>query len=69
MGVMWYTLITEREVTKMEKFIKDYAQFIKDSHEDDYILCEMVQRVVRLRYRGVITTNECMKKLAELVSG
>ena len=53
----------------MEKFIKDYAKFIKDSHEDDYILCEMVQRVVSLRYRGVITTNECMKKLAELVSG
>lgn len=53
----------------MEKFIKDYAQFIKDTNKDDYILCEMVQRVVRSRYRGVITTNECMKKLAELVSG
>ena len=53
----------------MEKFIKEYAQFIKDSHKDDYILCEMVQRVVRLRYRGVINTNECIKKLAELVSG
>ena len=53
----------------MEKFIKEYAQFIKESHEDDYILCDMVQRVVRLRYRGVITTNARMQKLAELASG
>lgn len=53
----------------MEKFIKDYAQFIKDTNKDNYILCEMVQRVVRSRYRGVITTNECMRKLTELVSG
>lgn len=51
----------------MEKFIKEYAEYIKTA--GDEVLSDKVQRVVRLRYRGVISTNECMKKLAELVSG
>lgn len=66
---VWYTLITEREVTKMEKFIKEYAEYIKTANAGDEVLSDKAQRVVRLRYRGVISTNECMRELAKLACG
>ncbi len=51
----------------MEKFIKEYAEYIKTA--GDEVLSDKVQRVVRLRYRGVISTNECMRELAKLACG
>lgn len=53
----------------MEKFIKEYAEYIKTANAGDEVMADKVQRVVRLRYRGVISTNECMRELAKLACG
>lgn len=53
----------------MEKFVKEYGDYLKKMYADDEVMVDMIQRVLRLRYRGVISTLECMNLLTKLTSG
>lgn len=53
----------------MERFVKEYGAYLKKQYADDEVMVDMIQRVLRLRYRGVISTMECMNQLTKITAG